>query len=92
MLLLLLTVLVSTAVGTNSYSMTTDCSGIKYEPTLYEQICCQDNNLGKSTSVKEKNRNLVILCPSTRPVSCPGIVHLLYVMSNEVTYSFNKKL
>ena len=67
MVLLLLTVLVSTAVGTNSYCMA-DYSG----PSLYEQICCQVNNLGKTRFLHENDHVKLVHCSSTRPVSCPG--------------------
>ena len=48
-----------------------DCNMGQHGPSLYEQYCCQYDNRGKRFHLKENGLIRFILCPSTRPSSCP---------------------
>ena len=61
-----------TSVGQGSSHCMADCNMRQHGPSLYEQYCCQIGNYGKTLHLQEKRRKNIILCPPTRPKSCPG--------------------
>ena len=68
-----------TSVGQGSSHCMVDCNMGQHGPSLYEQYCCQIGNYGKTLRLEEKGRKNIILCPPTRPKSCPG--NLNYIVS-----------
>ena len=48
-----------------------NCNMGQHGPSLYKQYCCQNDNSGKRFHLKENGLIRFILCPSTRPSSCP---------------------
>ena len=69
-LLLLLTI---ASVGHGASHCVADCSTVQH---LYQQVCCQASNLGRTTLLKENGRVKIIVCPSVLQ-SCPGIVNFI---------------
>ena len=65
-----------TSVGQGSSHCMADCNMGQCGPSLYEQYCCQIGNYGKTLHLEEKGRKKIILCPSTRPESCPSNINL----------------
>ena len=59
----------SVIVEGNLYCMT-DCNSPFREPSLYEQVCCNQNNTGKTFKQKVGKTVTIILCPLTIPDSC----------------------
>ena len=50
-----------------------DCNSLltPHLPSLYEQYCCNSDNIGKTIKLKENNTSLIfVLCPKTLPTSC----------------------
>ena len=56
-------------VESSSYCMTDSNSPLR-QPSLYEQQCCNQNNVGKSFKFNDNNRLEIIMCPDEIPVSC----------------------
>ena len=48
----------------------TDCNSPFREPSLYEQVCCNQNNTGKTFKQRVDKTVTIILCPLTIPDSC----------------------
>ena len=77
-----------TGIGQGYYHCMADCNMRQHRSSLYEQYCCTYGNRGKTFNLKENEKMIYILCPPTRPKSCPGnissatlVYHLLYVIS-----------
>ena len=81
MVIILLVVVLLTpdiiSVGHGSSHCMADCD-MRYGLSLYEQNCCQIGNYGKTIHLEEKGRKKIILCPPTRPMSCPGSINLCF--------------
>ena len=50
----------------------TDCSTTGSGLSLYLRVCCVNNNLGQSVTVKGNGITRYILCPKVPPKSCPS--------------------
>ena len=59
----------SITVESNLFCMT-DCNSPFREPSLYEQVCCNQNNTGKTFKQRMDKTVTIILCPLTIPDSC----------------------
>ena len=78
-IILLVVVLVTpaiTSVGQGSSHCMADCNMRQHGASLYKQYCCQFGNYGKTLHLEEKGRRKIILCPQTRPMSCPSNINL----------------
>ena len=58
--------------------MATTTSGAQHGLSLYLRVCCVNSNLGQTVHMRENNSNKHILCPSVRPLSCPGKLYCMY--------------
>ena len=65
-----------TSVEQGSSHCMVDCNMGQHGPSLYEQYCCQIGNYGKTLHLEKKGGKKIILCPPTRPKSCPGNINL----------------
>ena len=73
---LLLLVSVAIVIGqgeTASYCLTDQCT-TDHPPSLYEQYCCNADNLGKIFKITDDNKKIIILCSNTLPSSCSRLV------------------
>ena len=76
--LLLLLVLLTPGIASGASHCMADCSGsVQRGPSIYQQICCQVENLGKTVRLKEIGRVKIIICPSKLLQSCPGTVKIV---------------
>ena len=77
-----------TSIGQGYSHCMADSTMGQHRSSLYEQYCCTYGNRGKTFNLKENEKMIYILCPLTRPKSCPGnissatlVYHLLYVIA-----------
>ena len=85
MAVLLLLVLLTpdiTSVGQGFSQSIADCNIVQHGHSLYKQYCCISSNKGKIICLTENGRKKIILCPSTRPSSCPRkiSIYCLYLL------------
>ena len=66
-----LLVLPTPAIGQRSSHYMADCNMGQHKPSLYKQYYCISSNKGKRFHLKDNDLTRFILCPSTRPSSCP---------------------
>ena len=83
MLLTLVFLTLGITVESNSYCMT-DCNIPLRQPSLYEQQCCNQNNVGKSFKFNENNRLKIIICPDEIPVSCEEGKRNYHLINNDL--------
>ena len=69
MLLTLVFLTLGITVEGSSYCMTDSNSPLR-QPSLYEQVCCNQNNVRKSFKFNENNVLKIIICPDETPESC----------------------
>ena len=69
MLLTLVFLTLGITVESSSYCMT-DCNSPLHQPSLYEQVCCNQSNVGKSFKFNKNNRLKIIMSQDEIPVSC----------------------
>ena len=67
-LVILITELITVSNGEDIYCMS-DCIGQR-QPSLYEQHCCNLNNIGNTFKIEKGNRLTFIICPSYLPIAC----------------------
>ena len=67
-LVILITQLITVSNGEDNYCMS-DCNSQR-QPSLYEQHCCNLNNIGNTLKIKNGNRYTFIICQSNLPISC----------------------
>ena len=67
-LVILITELITVSNGEDNYCMS-DCIGQR-QPSLYEQHCCNLNNIGNTFKIEKGNRLTFIICPSYLPIAC----------------------
>ena len=67
-LVILITELITVSNGEDNYCMSDDNS--QRQPSLYEQHCCNLDNIGKAFKIEKGNRLMFIICPSYLPTSC----------------------
>ena len=80
MALLLVLLCMSLVIVEGSHCMATTC-GAQHGLSLYLRVCCVNSNLGQTVHMRENNSNKHILCPSVRPLSCPGKLYcVMYVL------------
>ena len=63
-----------------SYCMIDSNSPLR-QPSLYEQQCCNQNNVGKSFKF---NENKIIMCPNEIPVSCEEGKRINHLIKNDL--------
>ena len=68
MYLIVLVVLVTVTNGEDPYCMS-DCNSQR-QPSLYEQQCCNINNIGNTFKFNDGKLHTYIICPSNLPTSC----------------------
>ena len=64
----------TTSIGQGYSHYMVDSNMRQKRYSLYEQYCCTHGNSGKTFNLKENKKMIYILCPPTRPKSCPGNV------------------
>ena len=74
-----LLVLSTPGIGQGSSHCMADCNMGQHGPSLYKQYCCISSNRGKTIHLTEDDRKKIILCPSTRPSSCPCKISIYYL-------------
>ena len=79
LLLVLLCMSLIIVKGEGSHCMATT-SGAQHGLSLYLRVCCVNSNLGKTVHMRENNSNNHILCPSVRPLSCPGTLYCVCII------------
>ena len=67
-LVILITELITVSNGEDNYCMSDDNS--QRQPSLYEQHCCNLNNIGNTFKIEKGNRLTFIICPPDLPTSC----------------------
>jgi len=67
-LVILITELITVSNGEDNYCMSDFNS--QYQPSLYEQYCCNLSNTGNTFKIENRNRYKFIICPSQIPTSC----------------------
>ena len=67
-LVILITELITVSNGEDNYCMSDYNS--QRQPSLYEQHCCNLNNIGNTFKIEKGNRLTFIICPSYLPTSC----------------------
>ena len=67
-LVILITELITISNGEDNYCMS-DCNS-QHQPSLYEQHCCNLNNIGNTFKIENGKRLTFIICPSYLPTSC----------------------
>ena len=77
--ILFLLVLPTPGIGQGSSHCMADCNIGQHEPSLYEQYCCISSNKRKTIRLTEDGAKKIILCPSTRPSSCPRKISIYYL-------------
>ena len=83
MLLTLVFLTLGITVESSSYCMT-DSNSPLCQPSLYEQKCCNQNNVGKSFKFNENNRLKIIMCPDEIPVSCEEGMRIYHLINNDL--------
>ena len=74
-----LLVLLTSGIGQAFSHCMADCNIGQHGPSLYEQYCCIFSNKGKRFHLKDNDLTRFILCPSTRPTSCPCKISIYYL-------------
>ena len=67
-LVILFTELITVSNGEDNYCMS-DCNS-QCQPSLYEQHCCNINNIENTFKIENGNRYTFVICPSYLPTSC----------------------
>ena len=67
-LVILITELIIVSNGEDNYCMS-DCNSQR-QPSLYEQHCCNPDNIGNTFKIEKGNQLTFIICPSYLPASC----------------------
>ena len=67
-LVILITELIIVSNGEDNYCMS-DCNSQR-QPSLYEQHCCNPDNIGNTFKIEKGNQLTFIICPSYLPTSC----------------------
>ena len=77
------------SIGQGSSHCMADCNMGQHGPSLYEQHCCISSNKGKRFHLKDNDLTRFILCPSTRPSSCPRkiSIYCLYFITISTSVS-----
>ena len=75
-LLLLLFVSLAIASGQReaAYCLTDQCT-TDHPPSLYEQYCCNSDNIGSIIMITDDGRAKFIICPNTLPTSCSRLLN-----------------
>ena len=81
-------------IGQGSSHCMADCNIGQHGPSLYEQYCCISSNKGKTIHLTEDGAKKIILCPSTRPSSCPCkiSIYCLYFITISTSVSSTNRL
>ena len=61
-----------TSVGQGYSHYMAESNMKQHRSSPYEQYCCTHGNSGKTFNFKENKKMIYILCPPTRPKSCPS--------------------
>ena len=83
---LLLLVSVAIVIGqgeTASYCLTDQCT-TDHPPSLYEQYCCNADNIKHNIKITDNGRDKFITCPDTLPLSCSRVLDGNYSSCSDV--------